>query len=108
VAWKGADSQRQNAVSTCSDAGAICRFNQDSPPPEQRSSLAHAALNNPSATVFVSAATCWELETKARPDQLPGANQMLPHGVHCGGHRQDHRDPHRFAEDCVVDPQRAA
>ncbi len=35
--------------------------------PEQLSSLALAAINDPAATIFVSAASGWELATKSRP-----------------------------------------
>ena len=80
--------------------------------PEKLSGLAHAAINDPAATVFVSAATGWELATKVRLGKLPGANQLLQdlpsllqqqgfqplavqlhHGVHAGGYQQVHRDP---------------
>ncbi len=79
--------------------------------PEKLSSLALAALNDPAATIFVSAATGWELATKSRLGKLPGAEgllqdlpsllhqkgfQPLPvqlhHGVHAGGYPQAHRD----------------
>jgi prevent-host-death family protein len=45
--------------------------------PEKLSSLAHAAINDPAATVFVSAATGWELATTGRLGQLPGAEKLL-------------------------------
>ncbi len=35
--------------------------------PEKLSSLALAAVNDPAATIFVSAASGWELATKSRP-----------------------------------------
>ena len=35
--------------------------------PEKLSSLALAAINDPAATIFVSAAFGWELATKSRP-----------------------------------------
>jgi len=79
--------------------------------PEKLSGRAHAAIND-SATVFVSAATSWELATKVRLGKLPGAEQLLQdlpsllrhqgfqplavqlhHGVHAGGYQQAHRDP---------------
>lgn len=80
--------------------------------PEKLSSLAQAAINDPAATVFVSAATGWELATKVRLGKLPGAEQLLQdlpsllqhqgfqplavqvhHGVHAGSYQQTHRDP---------------
>jgi PIN domain nuclease of toxin-antitoxin system len=80
--------------------------------PEKLSALAHAAINDPAATIFVSAASGWEIATKGRLGKLPGAEQMLQdlpsllqqqgfkplavqlhHGVHAGGYRQAHRDP---------------
>ena len=41
--------------------------------PEKLSSLAYAAINDPAATVFESAATGWELDTKGHLGQRPGA-----------------------------------
>jgi PIN domain nuclease of toxin-antitoxin system len=95
--------------------------------PEKLSSLALAAINDPAATIFVSAASGWELATKSRLGQLPGAEGLLQdlpsllqqqgfqplavqlhHGVHAGGYRQAHRDPYRCAEDCVFDRLLAA
>jgi len=80
--------------------------------PEKLSSLALAAINDPAATIFVSAASGWELATKGRLGKLPGAEGLLQdlpsllqqqgflplavqlhHGVHAGGYRQAHRDP---------------
>ncbi|MCS5693560.1 type II toxin-antitoxin system VapC family toxin [Cyanobium sp. FGCU-6] len=80
--------------------------------PEKLSSLAYSAVNDPAASIFVSAATGWELATKVRLGKLPGAEQLLQdlpsllrhqgfqplavqlhHGVHAGGYRQAHRDP---------------
>lgn len=80
--------------------------------PEKLSSLAYAAINDPAATVFVSAATGWELATKGRLGKLPGAEKLLQdlpsllqlqgfqplavqlhHGVHAGAYQQAHRDP---------------
>ncbi|MFM7548193.1 MAG: type II toxin-antitoxin system VapC family toxin [Cyanobacteriota bacterium] len=60
--------------------------------PEKLSALAYSAVNDPAASIFVSAATGWELATKLRLGKLPGAEQ-LHHGVHAGGYRQAHRDP---------------
>lgn len=80
--------------------------------PEKLSSRALAAINDPTATIFVSAASGWELATKSRLGKLPGAKGLLQdlpsllhqqgfqplavqlhHGVHAGGYRQVHRDP---------------
>jgi len=74
--------------------------------------LAHAAINDPAATVSVGAASCWEIATQGRLGKLPGAAQLLQdlpsllqqqgfeplavqlhHGVHAGGYKQAHRDP---------------
>ena len=80
--------------------------------PEKLSSLAFAAINDPAASIFVSAASGWELATKARLGKLTGAEGLLRdlpsllqnqgfqtlavqlrHGVHAGGYPQAHRDP---------------
>ncbi|MFI0404143.1 MAG: type II toxin-antitoxin system VapC family toxin [Cyanobium sp.] len=80
--------------------------------PEKLSTLALAAINDPASTIFVSAASGWELATKVRLGKLPGAERLLQdlpsllqhqgfqplavqvhHGVHAGGYRQAHRDP---------------
>ena len=80
--------------------------------PEKLSSFALAAINDPASTIFVSAASGWELATKVRLGKLPGAERLLQdlpsllqhqgfqplavqvhHGVHAGGYRQAHRDP---------------
>ena len=80
--------------------------------PEKLSMPAQAAIADPAAKVFVSAASAWELATKARLGKFPGAEglvQDLPsllqnqgfqplavqlrHGVHAGGYPQAHRDP---------------
>jgi len=45
--------------------------------PEKLSSLALAAINDPAATIFVSAASGWELATKGRLGKLPGAEGLL-------------------------------
>ena len=45
--------------------------------PEKLSSLPPAAINDPAATVFVSAATGWALASKGRLGQLPGATKLL-------------------------------
>lgn len=73
---------------------------------------ARAAVADPDNTVFVSAASAWELATKARLGKLPGALDVasdlagclsrqdfleLPitvtHAQRAGGLRIDHRDP---------------
>jgi len=80
--------------------------------PEKLSTLAYAAIHDPAATIFVSAATGWELATKVRLGKLPGVEGLLHdlpsllqqqgfqslavqvhHGIHAGGYRQAHRDP---------------
>jgi PIN domain nuclease of toxin-antitoxin system len=80
--------------------------------PEKLSTFALAAINDPAASIFVSAASGWELATKVRLGKLPGAEQLLQdlpsllqqqgfqplavqlhHGVHAGGYSQAHRDP---------------
>ena len=82
--------------------------------------IRHAAIHDPAATIFVSAASGWELATRVRLGKPPGANQLLQelpsllqqqgfqplavqlhHGVHAAGDPQAHRDPHRCAEDCL-------
>jgi PIN domain nuclease of toxin-antitoxin system len=45
--------------------------------PEKLSSLAPAAINDPAATVFVRAATGWELASKGRLGKRPGAEKLL-------------------------------
>ena len=45
--------------------------------PEKLSALAMAAINDPAATIFVSAASGWELATKVRLGKLPGAEGLL-------------------------------
>ncbi len=45
--------------------------------PEKLSPLAQAAINDPATSIFVSAATGWELATKVRLGKLPGAEQLL-------------------------------
>jgi PIN domain nuclease of toxin-antitoxin system len=80
--------------------------------PEKLSTFALAAINDTAATIFVSAASGWELATKVRLGKLPGAEGLLQdlpsllhqqgfqplavqlhHGVHAGSYRQAHRDP---------------
>jgi PIN domain nuclease of toxin-antitoxin system len=45
--------------------------------PEKLSALAMAAINDPAASIFVSAASGWEIATKGRLGKLPGAQQLL-------------------------------
>jgi PIN domain nuclease of toxin-antitoxin system len=80
--------------------------------PEKLSMPAQAAIGDPAARVFVSAASGWELATKVRLGKLPGAEGLLQdlpsllqqqgfqplavqlyHGVRAGGYSQAHRDP---------------
>ncbi|WP_216904589.1 type II toxin-antitoxin system VapC family toxin [Synechococcus sp. CCY 9618] len=80
--------------------------------PERLSSPAQKAIGNPAAAVFVSAASGWEIATKARLGKLPGAEGLLEdlpsllqqqgfqplavllhHGVRAGSYQQTHRDP---------------
>ena len=96
-------------------------------PPEKLSPGARTAIDNPEATIFVSAASGWEIATKARLGKLPGAEGLLEdlsslvqeqgfqplavqlhHGIRAGGYPQPHRDPHRCAEDDVFDRLLAA
>ncbi|MCP9848965.1 type II toxin-antitoxin system VapC family toxin [Cyanobium sp. Morenito 9A2] len=80
--------------------------------PEKLSPLAHTAINDPAAAIFVSAASGWELATKVRLGKLPGVESLLldlpavlqqqgfqllavqlQHGLRAGGYPQPHRDP---------------
>lgn len=80
--------------------------------PEKLSPLAHTAINDPAAAIFVNAASGWELATKVRLGKLPGAEALLhdlpavlqqqgfqllavqlQHGLRAGGYPQPHRDP---------------
>jgi PIN domain nuclease of toxin-antitoxin system len=80
--------------------------------PEKLSTFALAAINDPAVSIFVSAASGWELATKVRLGKLPGAEWLLQdlpsllqqqgfqplavqlhHGVRAGGYSQAHRDP---------------
>ena len=74
---------------------------------DKLSSLALAAIHDPAASIFVSSASGWELATKVRLGQLPGAEGLLQdlpsqlqhqgfqplavqsiHGVHAGATRR--------------------
>ena len=76
------------------------------------SRLAHAAIADPGNEIFVSAATAWELATKARRGRLPEATQIVArfhellteqqfeplaitpkHALLAGGMIGDHDDP---------------
>ena len=80
--------------------------------PEKLSPIAQTAINDPTATIFVSAASGWELATKVRLGKLPGTEGLLQdlasllhqqgfqplavqlhHGIRAGGYPQPHRDP---------------
>ena len=45
--------------------------------PEKLSTLPHAGINDPAATIFVSAASSWELATRFSLGKLPGAEGLL-------------------------------
>ena len=81
-------------------------------PPTPRSCSPLCPPRSSTATVFVSAASGWEIATRARLGRLPGAEGLLQdlpsllqqqgfqslaiqvhHGVRAGGYRQSHRDP---------------
>ena len=80
--------------------------------PERLSPLVHATLADPGQTVFLSAASAWEIATKHRLGRLPTAEvllqdgwalmerqgfQPLPvswsHGLRAGSYSMPHRDP---------------
>jgi PIN domain nuclease of toxin-antitoxin system len=80
--------------------------------PARLSAVAHAAIADPQAEVFVSAASGWEIATKVRLGklaigsplleelpQLLAAQGFLPlevalqHGLRAGGYASSHRDP---------------
>ena len=75
--------------------------------PDRLSPAAHIAINDPANSVHVSAASGWEIATKARIGKLPDIGDLLsdlPELLIA----QDfdllpipHRDPYRCAEDCV-------
>jgi PIN domain nuclease of toxin-antitoxin system len=89
--------------------------------PEKLSTLAQEAINDPAATIFVSAASGWELATNGRLGKLPGAERLLQHlpsllqhqgfqllavqshhGVHAGGYTHAHRDPDHTGNDGLI------
>jgi PIN domain nuclease of toxin-antitoxin system len=80
--------------------------------PERLSPVVHATLADPGQTVFISAASAWEIATKHRLGRLPTAEvllqegwplmenqgfQPLPvswsHGLRAGSYSMPHRDP---------------
>ena len=80
--------------------------------PERLSPAVHATLADPGQTVFISAASAWEIATKHRHGRLPTAEvllqegwplmerqgfQPLPvswsHGLRAGSYPMPHRDP---------------
>ncbi len=80
--------------------------------PEQLSPAAHAAIADGNNRVLASAASGWEIATKARLGKLPAASELvddlpqllaaqcfellpitLRHGLHAGGYAIPHRDP---------------
>lgn len=80
--------------------------------PARLSPAAHAAIANPEAEVFVSAASGWEIATKVRLGKLPFDASLLEdlpqlllsqgfaplpvtlrHGLRAGGYPLPHRDP---------------
>ena len=80
--------------------------------PDRLSAKAHAAIQDSSNQVLVSAASAWELATKVRLGKLEIASQLLAelpevltsqgfdllpiqfsHGLRAGGYQQLHRDP---------------
>ena len=80
--------------------------------PDRLSPAAHVAINDPANSVHVSAASDWEIATKARIGKLPGIGDLLndlpelliaqdfellpitlQQGLHAGGYPIPHRDP---------------
>jgi PIN domain nuclease of toxin-antitoxin system len=80
--------------------------------PEKLSATAQRAIGDPAAAIFVSAASGWEIATRARLGKLPSAEGLLldlpsllrqqgfqplavqlHHGVRAGAYPQPHRDP---------------
>jgi len=80
--------------------------------PDRLSPAAHVAINGPANSVRVSAASGWEIATKARIDKLPGIGDLLSdlpelliaqdfdllpitlqQGLHAGRYPIPHRDP---------------
>ncbi len=80
--------------------------------PERLSPAAHAAIADRNNQVLASAASGWEIATKARLGKLPAASELvddlphllaaqgfellpitLRHGLHAGGYAMPHRDP---------------
>ena len=80
--------------------------------PDRLSPAAHAGINDPANSVYVSAASGWEIATKVRLGKLPGIGKLLndlpelliaqdfellpitlQQGLHAGGYPMLHRDP---------------
>ena len=80
--------------------------------PDRLSPAAHQAIGDPGNRVHVSAASGWEIATKARLGKLPAASELLDylpqllaaqgfeklpitllHGLHAGRYPMAHRDP---------------
>ena len=80
--------------------------------PDRLSPAAHAAISDPANSVYVSAASGWEIATKVRLGKFPGIGDLLndlpelliaqdfdllpitlQQGLHAGGYPIPHRDP---------------
>jgi PIN domain nuclease of toxin-antitoxin system len=80
--------------------------------PERLSLRAHALLRDPDNTIYVSAASAWEVSTKHRIGKYPGAGNIIvewsdrlaadgfktldmtgPHALRAGSLPGEHRDP---------------
>jgi len=80
--------------------------------PERLSPAAHAGINDPTNSVYVSDASGWEIATKVRIGKLAGIGELLndlpelliaqdfellpitlQKGLHAGGYPIPHRDP---------------
>ena len=80
--------------------------------PDRLSPAAHAGINDPANSVYVSAASGWEIATKVRLGKLPGIGKLLndlpelliaqdfellpitlQQGLHAGSYPMPHRDP---------------
>jgi PIN domain nuclease of toxin-antitoxin system len=80
--------------------------------PDRLSPAAYAGINDPAISVYVSAASGWEIATKVRLGKLPGIGELLndlpqllsaqgfellpitlQQGLHAGSYPIPHRDP---------------
>ena len=80
--------------------------------PDRLSPAAHAAISDSANSVYVSAASGWEIATKVRLGKLPGIGELLndlpqlliaqgfellpitlQQGLHAGSYPMPHRDP---------------